>query len=95
MSLPDINDFLESYYRREKKRLKEELSVKHFQAKDIGQYVAVAFHGTDNVQIQELWDFFPELFEEERQQHIQSQMTVYKAQMIDFAYRNNHVRGGK
>jgi hypothetical protein len=45
----------------------------------------------------ELWDFFPQLFAEEKEEYKQvqaRQVAVYQAQMLDFALRHNHKRKG-
>lgn len=69
---------------------------KHFLAKDIGQYTALVIQGGDNMNPSELWDFFPDLFAEERaegeRQRAKRQLAVYKAQMEDFMYQHNHRR---
>lgn len=72
--------------------------MKHFLARDIGQYTALAVQGSDNVQMMELWDYFPELFKEEKEaiEKVQQerQLALYKAQMEDFTYRHNSRNGG-
>lgn len=88
---------MESYERRQKAEYKRDLTLKHFLAKDIGQYVSLVLGGS-KVKILELWDYFPELFENERESIEENQkhrqMEVYKAQMIDFASRHNNRNGG-
>lgn len=79
--------------------MKQELSHKHFLAKDIAQYVNRMLNGSnDGEEPMELWDYFPELFQEEKvwsEKVIQNQkLAVYKAQMQDFVYRHNHHRIG-
>lgn len=70
----------------------------HFLARDIGQYTALAIHGDKDVKTMDLWDYFPELFAEEKaeieEERQKQQAAIYKAQMIDFAYRHNHARKG-
>lgn len=78
--------------------MKQRLIEKHFLAKDIAQYVSLILNGSDEVQIVELWDYFPELFGEEgpevEKKRQENELAVYKAKMIDFAYRHNHARTG-
>lgn len=97
-SLAEITDYIESYSRREERKLKNRLSELHFLAKDTAQYVGLIFGGKEGDQAPELWDYFPELFSEERETaeviQKQQQLAVYKAQMSDFAYRHNHMRTG-
>jgi len=97
LSLAEITDLMESYERRQKAEYKRDLTLKHFLAKDIGQYVSLVLGGS-KVKILELWDYFPELFENERESIEENQkhrqMEVYKAQMIDFASRHNNRNGG-
>lgn len=99
MSLPEIVDLIESYERRKTHQIKQDLLAKHFLAKDIGQYVALVIHGSDDIAIKELWDFFPELFgdlkADAEKRRKEQQMALYKAQMLDYAYRHNNRNGGK
>lgn len=97
LSLLEITDFMDSKVRSMKREQKQKLTDLHFLAQDIGQYTALALHGSDNVRIMELWDFFPQLFAEEKEEskRVQaSQMAVYQAQMLDYALRHNHKRKG-
>lgn len=88
---------MESHARKQKAEYKRDLMLKHFLAKDISQYISLILGGS-KVKILELWDYFPELFEQEREaveeEQKRRQMEVYKAQMIDFANRHNHRNGG-
>lgn len=97
-SLAEILDVMDSYSRREERKLKERLSGLHFLSKDIAQLIGLIFCGKEGERALELWDYFPELFEREREsaETIQRQqdLAVYKAQMNDFAYRHNHARTG-
>lgn len=97
MSLGEIHDYMESYGRREKARMKQEVSEKHFLAKDIAQYVGVILNGSKDNTLLELWDFFPGLFGEEKIQVEKEtqirQMAVYKAQMKDFVFSHNSQKG--
>lgn len=78
--------------------MKQRLAEKHFLAKDIAQYVSLAINGSKDTKIMELWDYFPELFSNEEpeieKKRQEQELAVYKAQMIDFAYRHNHARSG-
>lgn len=98
LSLGEIQDILESYERKKRQHMKERLAEKHFLAKDIAQYVSLIIYGPKDTKIMELWDYFPELFGDEKpaaEDKIQEQeLAVYKAQMIDFAHRYNHARTG-
>ena len=98
-SIIEIQDYLESYERRERREMKERLTEKHYLAQDIAQYIHVMLNGQkDGEQLLEPWDFFPELFGKEgeraRKSRERQDMAVYKAQMRDFAYRHNHARNG-
>ncbi len=99
MSLLEITDIMDSYRRRVESKTKQDIMLKHFLARDIGQHIALSIHGSDEAQIAELWDFFPDLFAEEKEEaelrKQAHQLAVYKAQMQDFAYRHNHRNGGE
>lgn len=89
---------MESYERKERRQMKQRLIEKHFLAKDIAQYISLILNGSDEVQIVELWDYFPDLFAQERpeaeKKKQERELAVYKAKMIDFAHRHNHARSG-
>lgn len=78
--------------------MKLRLIEKHFLAQDIAQYVSLVVNGSGDNKALELWDYFPELFEEEgiiaEKKKQEQELAVYKAQMIDFAHRHNHARAG-
>lgn len=94
MSIQDIVDRMESYQRVKETEMRLEISLKHFLTRDIAQYISLVFNGEDSVELKELWDFFPDLFKEEKETYIKNQLQVYKAQMMDYSYRHNHARGG-
>lgn len=78
--------------------MKLRLIEKHFLAQDIAQYVSLVVNGSNENKVLELWDYFPELFEDEsaitEKKRQEQELAVYKAQMIDFAHRHNHARAG-
>lgn len=78
--------------------MKQRLIEKHFLAKDIAQYVSLILNGPKDVKLMELWDYFPEIFNEEKPKVEEKQkdhdIAVNKAQMIDFAHRFNYARAG-
>lgn len=98
MSIGEIQDILESYERKQRKQTKQRLIEKHFLAQDIAQYVSLILSDAKDVEALELWDYFPDLFREEgphiKKKKQEQELAVYKAQMIDFAYRHNHARSG-
>lgn len=95
LSVGEIVDYLEAYERRERQRRKRELENLHFLSQDIFQHMTRLVNG-GNEKLLELWDFFPELFREEKEVADKDEkdkiVAVYKAQMQDFAYRHNHKR---
>lgn len=98
LSLLEATDLIESYERRRLARTKQDLLSKHFLARDISQFVALTVHGSDEIEIREIWDFFPELFgdmkEDSEKQKAEQQLALYKAQMLDYTYRHNNRNGG-
>ena len=99
MTILEITDLMESYHRRKLAEIKQDLKNKHFLARDIGQFIDLALNGSQNTDFHELWDFFPELFKEEKemeeQRRTKQQLALYKAKMLDYAYRHNHKNGGE
>lgn len=98
MSLAEIRDCMESFERKHRMEFKQKVSELHVLAKDIAQYVSAVLNGSDGNPPPELWDYFPDLFGEEKKEankRIQDHMmAVYKAQMQDYAYRHNRKRDG-
>ncbi|MEG0689313.1 MAG: hypothetical protein RR466_11550 [Hungatella sp.] len=98
MSLGEVEESLESHHRRELYETRQRLREKHFLARDIAQCVSIAISGGDGAEPAQLWDYFPDLFEEEKKAYeaeLQRHNTeVYEAQMRDFAYRHNYARTG-
>ena len=94
MSLVEILDELESYSRKEERRAKEELRKIHFLARDVAHQTGFVMAGSENDSPPELWDYFPELFADEKadaeKRKKERKMAAYKAQMMDFMYRHNH-----
>lgn len=91
----EVADYLESHIRVEQAGLKQDLSQKHFLARDIAQYVSLMFAEKKDCEPPELWDYFPDLFAAEKTEIEKGkqakQLEVYKAQMQDFAYRHNQL----
>lgn len=98
MSLVEILDELESYARKEERREKEELRKLHFLARDVAYQTGFIMAGSENDSPLELWDYFPELFADEKadaeKRKREKAVAAYKAQMMDFMYRHNHVWTG-
>lgn len=73
------------------KRQKEALILSDFQARRISEYVGGLFNNEG--EITPITDIFPELFVEEKRKQEEEkarlEMELYKAKMIDFAYRFN------
>lgn len=55
---------MESFNRKKEQQLKENLLVKFFQAESIAEHVGVYLNSENKAR--KLWDFFPELFEDEK-----------------------------
>jgi len=98
MALPEIVDILESHIRTEEKSVKLKLSLLHFLAKDTASYVSILLSDSDSDSnsTPELWDYFPEIFKEEKKaaekERQKRVLMEYKAKMYDFTYRHNHAR---
>lgn len=87
----EIADLIESYNRTFTFKRKEQALHQYKLAQMVASYVSLMFSG-ENDKTPELWDFYPELFEDERQQieqaRIASQLAVHKERMRLFAERN-------
>lgn len=64
MSLAEICDEMESFYRRQEKQLKEKLSIAFILAQSTAERVGV-YLNKDN-KAREPWDFYPSLFADEK-----------------------------
>lgn len=60
----EIFDIMENYNRRRERELKEDLSKRFFQAESIAEHVGMYLNSQNKAR--KLWDFFPELFEDEK-----------------------------
>ena len=64
LSLNEIIDCLEAYYKRQKEKRKQEIWDKFILAETIIEDIAAAF--SENGQLIKAWDYYPELFEKEK-----------------------------
>lgn len=89
---------IESHRRREEYHRKANIDDNFKLAQLIGHKVGRIIFGKDwNVPEPLPWDFYPELFEQEkesyeRMQNAPQDMELYKAQMVDFALSHNNKR---
>lgn len=97
-SLGDIIDIIEA--KQEKIRLedKEKILLADFVAMRTSEYVARLIDM--NAKVKPMYDYFPKLFEEELEQHLnhkkEEELAIHKAKMEDFIFRHNErMRGGK
>ena len=61
----EIFDYMESFRRVEEKRVKKELSQKIFLAQATAEHIGMYLNEENKAR--NLWDFFPRLFEAEKQ----------------------------
>lgn len=64
LSLNEIIDCLEAYYKRQKEKRKQEIWDKFILAETIIEDIVAAF--SENGQLIKAWDYYPELFEKEK-----------------------------
>ena len=91
LSLAEIRLRIESYERKKKIEKKEELANIFLLASQIGSWVNVLLNGGERPR--EVWEAYPELFEEERkaieEERERQELELYKAKFMDFALRHN------
>lgn len=92
-SAGEIVHLLESHKRQERIRQKEKATFQMILARQIGEQVAKLFDDKNEVNITPLWEYFPDLFREEKlqseEQEKQHQLEIFKAKMEAFALRHN------
>lgn len=105
LSLGEIDDLIEAYVKKEDRRraekkadLKDKVVIMFNQAQQIANFVGTFMD--HNVQIKQLKDYYPDLFEaleeeeteEAAEERIQVELEVNKAHMEDYAFRFNLAR---
>lgn len=92
MTIPEVMDSINARLKQRENEQKDRLRLAHFLAKDV---VQVLRSDKDNPP-KELWDLFPELFAEDKEEaekaNAEAEFALYKARMIDFALRHNNAR---
>lgn len=92
----EIIDLMNSFQRRERQSLKEQITMKFMLAKQIGNHIAYVLEPKEENRPPKEWDFWPELFAEEKEQAEQIQrendLMLYKAKMVDYTLRHNAAR---
>lgn len=63
---------MESFNRKKEQQLKENLLVKFFQAESIAEHVGVYLNSENKTR--KLWDFFPDLFKDEKEAYEKATM---------------------
>ena len=94
----ELQDRIESYNRVKVKKNKEKAIFNTIFAKQIGEQVAMLFDEKKEIQPMQLWQLYPNLFDEEKEQYEvekkNNDLELYKARMKDFMYRHNTYRKG-
>ena len=98
-SFGDIIDEIDSYRRREKYKQKQQAIHAHNLAQQIIEGINLIVNGDDNQkELHGLWDYYPDLFEEEKEKHKKQQeyneFENLKAQRRKFANYHNRKYGG-
>lgn len=107
-SLDEIYDLIESFARREKRRmkeresrLKEETAAMYIQAIQIGEMIGHVMRPSSDETITPLSKYYPELFPDENKENeeekIKNDFALHKARMEEYAFRHNRAlkeRGG-
>lgn len=82
-SIKELYEIMESYSRRMEVKFKEKLILNNLLARQIGEQVAALFDKENK--ITPLWDYYPNLFECEKEKYEKEQKDLrwqrYKAQM--------------
>ena len=96
MSVAEIRDKIESYARVKERNFKEKVILNNVLADQISSRVARLLD--NKVEIKQIWDFFPNLFEEEKkqfeQEKEQDEFERYKLRKKQFANKVNKKFGG-
>lgn len=101
MSILEITDLIESHNRIEYQRMKETAIFNQVLANQIAERIGLMFNDKDQaVQLTNLWDFFPGLFDEEKityeKEKELEELESLKQKRRDFVTRyKNSQKGGK
>lgn len=94
----ELQNRIESYNRVTVRKNKEKAIFNTILAKQIGEQVAMLFDDKKEIQPMQLWQWYPNLFEAEKEDYEvekrNNDMGLYKARMKDFMYRHNVNRKG-
>lgn len=92
--MQELFDLIDSHNRKsqlEVEKLEQETKMKailnYVLAQHIGEYVSVIFN--EGGQLTPLSKFFPALFKDEEEVIKENNMKLYKAKMVEYAYRHN------
>ena len=93
-SVLEITDYIESYRRKEKRKQKQTAIDNHILADQLLKGISVIFSEENKaIEINELWDYYPGLFEEEKKQHLieqeENEFENFKARRMKFANAYN------
>ncbi len=97
-TIKELQDSIESYNRVTYRKTKEKAIFNTILAKQIGEQIAMLFDEKKEIQPMQLWQLYPNLFDEEKEQYEvekkNNDLELYKARMKDFMYRHNTYRKG-
>ncbi len=95
-SVGELQDLINSYNRRRLNENKEKAIFFGVLSKQIGEQVAMLFG--DKVEPKQIWEYYPNLFGEEKvlieEEQRKIQLELHKARMKDYMYRHNVKIGG-
>lgn len=88
-TISELKDLVESYNRTYLFQQKNLAISQQKQALMIAGYVSLLFQGKDSSRELDIWDFYPELFEDERKQaeqaRVNMELETHKARMKAYA----------
>lgn len=95
-SLEEVRDLMESYARKERRRMKEEISSRFELADLLGIHMQKLFDDKNEITLPHVWDAYPELFADERRMFEERQKAVEleraRESRREYAERYNEMR---
>lgn len=94
MSLGDIYDLIDSFNRKEILKQKQRAIDNSILADQVIRGIAALFSGKeDEIEIKQMWDYYPELFKEEKKATIEqkeaNELAEFKEKRRRFAHNHN------
>lgn len=98
LSVGEVQDVLSGIHKKQESELKLRVSTMQVQAQQIAEYYAKTKDVKNEIHLRNIWDYYPQLFAEEKQSFIKIQeekeLGEYKQKRLEYAMQFNAKFGG-